>query len=137
MRPTEVVLLALHSTLPAAEQRRVFDTPPRHTRKVVLSTNIAETSVTIPDVVYVVDAGKLRERQYDPHRGVSSLVEVHVSKASAQQRKGRAGRVQAGMCFSLFTAPHFNNRMKAFQTPEIKRVPLDELLLTVASLGSG
>lgn len=107
---------------------------PPGTRKIVLSTNIAETSVTIEDVVYVIDTGKHRERQHDALRGISSLKEVFVSRASAKQRAGRAGRVRPGECFALYTKYNHDERMKAYQTPEIKRVPLDELLLTVASL---
>jgi ATP-dependent RNA helicase DHX29 len=130
-------ILPLHSTVSAAEQRRVFDRPPPGMRKVVLATNIAETSITIDDVVYCIDSGKHRERRHDPARGMGLLVEDFVSRASALQRKGRAGRVTAGTCFALYTRDRFERRMRAFQSPEMVRVPLEELVLQIHALGLG
>lgn len=90
-----VEILPLHANLTSAEQRRVFiSTKPR--RKIVVATNVAETSVTIPDVVYVVDGGRVKETQYDADNGLQKLVEVWTSKASGRQRRGRAGRTQPG-----------------------------------------
>ena len=128
-------LIPLHSSISPGEQRKAFRKPPEGIRKIVIATNIAETSLTIDDVVYVVDSGKLKEKRHDPARGMSLLVEDWVSKANAEQRRGRAGRVQEGICYSLFTRKRFEQKMKAFQTPEIQRVPLEELVLQVRLLG--
>ena len=95
-------ILPLHSQLPTQEQRAVFIVPPQGTTKIVLSTNIAETSVTINDISVVVDAGTHKEMQYDPSVGMSCLREVRVSKANAAQRAGRAGRVREGFTYHLF-----------------------------------
>jgi len=90
-----VEILPLHANLTSAEQKRVFlSTKPK--RKIVVATNVAETSVTIPDVVYVVDGGRVKETQYDADNGLQKLVEVWTSKASGRQRRGRAGRTQPG-----------------------------------------
>jgi ATP-dependent RNA helicase DHX57 len=91
----QVEILPLHANLSSAEQRRVFlPTAPR--RKIVVATNVAETSVTIPDVVYVVDGGRVKETQYDAESGMQKLVEAYTSRASGRQRRGRAGRTQPG-----------------------------------------
>lgn len=100
-------------------------------RKIVLATNIAETSLTIDDVVYVIDTGRFRERRFDAVKGISALVEDWISKASVKQRKGRAGRVSEGVCFSLFTRFRFDRLMASYQVPEIKRMPLEETVLQV------
>uniref|UniRef100_A0A8C2CR89 ATP-dependent RNA helicase DHX29 n=1 Tax=Cyprinus carpio TaxID=7962 RepID=A0A8C2CR89_CYPCA len=123
-------LVALHSTLSSQDQSSAFTVPPPGVRKIVLSTNIAETGVTIPDVVFVIDTGKTKENRYHESSQMSSLVETFVSKASALQRQGRAGRVQEGFCFRLY--PKF--RFKSFidySIPEILRVPLEELCLHI------
>ncbi|XP_016374315.1 ATP-dependent RNA helicase DHX29-like isoform X1 [Sinocyclocheilus rhinocerous] len=123
-------LVALHSTLSSQDQSSAFTVPPPGVRKIVLSTNIAETGVTIPDVVFVIDTGKTKENRYHESSQVSSLVETFVSKASALQRQGRAGRVREGFCFRLY--PKF--RFKSFidySIPEILRVPLEELCLHI------
>jgi ATP-dependent RNA helicase DHX29 len=129
--------VALHSSISSAEQQKAFQSPPRgFSRKIVLSTNIAETSLTIEDIVYVVDSGKVKERRYDAKRAMSLLVETWVSVASAKQRRGRAGRVRPGICYSLY--PQYlisSGRMKAFQVPEVARVPLEELVLQIHYLG--
>lgn len=129
--------IALHSSINSAEQRKAFRSPPRgYSRKIVLSTNIAETSLTIEDIVYVVDSGKVKERRYDAKRAMSSLVETWVSIASAKQRQGRAGRVRPGICYCLYPQYLFvSGRMKAFQVPEVARVPLEELVLQIHHLG--
>ena len=96
-------LVPLHSALTPAEQREAFKIPGPGVRKIVVATNVAETSVTIPDVVVVVDSGRVKERQWDPRRGMASLDEGWVSRASARQRAGRAGRVRPGKCYAMFT----------------------------------
>ena len=129
----DVLVLPLHSMVPPAEQKRVFQRPPRGMKKVVLATNIAETAVTIDDVVFVIDSGRLKEKSYDAHTGVSTLQSAWISRASGQQRRGRAGRVRPGECYRLYSSA----RMAAFadfQLPEMQRSPLEELCLQVRML---
>ncbi|XP_051972573.1 ATP-dependent RNA helicase DHX29-like [Xyrauchen texanus] len=123
-------LVALHSTLSSQDQSSAFTVPPVGVRKIVLSTNIAETGVTIPDVVFVIDTGKTKENRYHESSQMSSLVETFVSKASALQRQGRAGRVREGFCFRLYPKFRFNSFMD-YSIPEILRVPLEELCLHI------
>ncbi|XP_030623769.1 ATP-dependent RNA helicase DHX29 [Chanos chanos] len=123
-------LVALHSTLSSQDQASAFTVPPPGVRKIVLSTNIAETGVTIPDVVFVIDTGKTKENRYHESSQMSSLVETFVSKASALQRQGRAGRVRQGFCFRLYTKYRFNGFID-YSIPEILRVPLEELCLHI------
>ncbi|CAM6128719.1 unnamed protein product [Calypogeia fissa] len=125
-------VLALHGSLSSDEQRKVFSRPSPGSRKIVLATNIAETSVTIDDVVYVIDTGRHKEMRYDHSRGISCLEETWVSKASAKQRRGRAGRVQSGYCIRLFSRQQFQT-FDDQQLPEILRVSLDGLCLKVKS----
>lgn len=98
-QPERHCLLTLHSLIPLHEQHLVFDTLPPHRRKIVLATNIAETSITINDIVYVVDPGNQRGQTYNPERGILTLDTHWISKANAIQRRGRAGRVRSGECF--------------------------------------
>ncbi|XP_049593845.1 ATP-dependent RNA helicase DHX29 [Syngnathus scovelli] len=123
-------IVALHSTLSSKEQAAAFTVPPAGVRKIVLSTNIAETGVTIPDVVFVIDTGKTKENKYHESSQMSSLVETFVSKASALQRQGRAGRVRNGFCFRLYPKYRFDSFME-YSIPEILRVPLEELCLHI------
>ncbi|XP_013861951.1 ATP-dependent RNA helicase Dhx29 isoform X2 [Austrofundulus limnaeus] len=123
-------IVALHSTLSSKDQAAAFTVPPAGVRKVVLSTNIAETGVTIPDVVFVIDSGKTKENKYHESSQMSSLVETFVSKASALQRQGRAGRVRSGFCFRLYPKYRFDSFMD-YSVPEILRVPLEELCLHI------
>ncbi|XP_057861727.2 DExH-box ATP-dependent RNA helicase DExH7, chloroplastic isoform X2 [Cryptomeria japonica] len=130
-------LLPLYSSIAASEQRKVFLSPPENRRKIVVATNIAETSITIDDVVYVIDCGKHKENRYDPQRKMSSMVEAWISKANAKQRCGRAGRVRPGICFCLYTHYRYEMLMHPFQVPEMLRVPLVELCLQIKSLSLG
>lgn len=91
---------------------------------------MAETSITIDDVIYVVDAGKVKETQFDPENGLSMLVETWVTRAAARQRRGRAGRTQPGFVYKLYTRKQ-EQQMAKFPTPEILRVPLESISLTV------
>ena len=127
------LVLPLHSMVPPADQKRVFQRPPRGVRKVVLATNIAETAVTIDDVVFVVDSGRLKEKSYDAHTGVSTLQAAWISRASAQQRRGRAGRVRPGECYRLYSTARMSS-FADFQLPEMQRSPLEELCLQVRML---
>ncbi|XP_072038537.1 3'-5' RNA helicase YTHDC2-like [Amphiura filiformis] len=121
-------IYTLHSAMQSSDQKKVFQTTPRGSRKVILSTNIAETSVTINDVVFVIDSGKVKEKTFDALASISMLKSTWISKASAKQRKGRAGRCRPGMCFHMMSRIRFNS-LPPFQTPEILRVPLQELCL--------
>ncbi|KAF8408631.1 hypothetical protein HHK36_004694 [Tetracentron sinense] len=123
-------IIPLHSMVPSVEQKKVFRRPPPGSRKIVLSTNIAETAITIDDVVYVIDSGRMKEKSYDPYNNVSTLHSSWVSKASAKQREGRAGRCQAGICYHLYSKTRAAS-LPDFQVPEIKRMPIEELCLQV------
>ena len=122
-------LCLLHSSLPAG-QNTVFDPVPEGCRKIILGTNIAETSITIPDVQYVVDTGKLREKQYDQTRRISQLMCTWISKSNSKQRAGRAGRVQNGNYYALFTKERYE-KLRAIGLPELLRVDLQEICLKV------
>ena len=124
-------VLPLHGALPPEEQRRVFVRPPPGVVKVVLSTNVAETSITIDDVVCVVDTGRVKEERYDAERLMSSLDDVAVSHAAAKQRRGRAGRGRPGIAFHLFTSDAELNR---YTDPEVRRVGLQQLVMRVKAL---
>ena len=130
-------IVPLHSRCTPAEQREAFKVPPRGVRKIVVATNVAETSVTIPDVVVVVDTGRVKERQWDPRRGMASLEEGWVSRAAARQRAGRAGRVRPGKCFALYTSHRHEEKMRSHQVPEMHRVPLTEIVLQIKKLRVG
>jgi ATP-dependent RNA helicase DHX57 len=127
-------VLPLHSSLSSQEQKMVFRRPPKGVTKVVLATNIAETSITIDDVVCVIDSGRMKEARYDAVRKMASLEDCIVSKANARQRAGRAGRVRPGVCIHLFTK-HCADRQMPQQLPEIQRVPLEQLCLRIKVLG--
>ncbi|XP_045540093.1 DExH-box ATP-dependent RNA helicase DExH6-like [Papilio machaon] len=125
---TTHMVLPVHSRLSTTEQTRMFEKPAPGIRKIVLATNIAETSITIPDVVYVIDTGAHKENRIKEGTGTASLETVWVSKAGAKQRTGRAGRVQPGHCFRLYT----KEREESFAphtTPEILRIPLEQTVL--------
>ncbi|KAI3694040.1 hypothetical protein L1987_76998 [Smallanthus sonchifolius] len=131
--PSKFLILALHSMVPSIEQKKVFKRPPHGCRKIILSTNIAETAVTIDDVVFVIDSGRMKEKSYDPYNKVSTLQSSWISKASAKQREGRAGRCQAGICYHLYSKLRAASLLE-FQVPEIKRTPIEELCLQVKLL---
>ncbi|KAJ7631194.1 P-loop containing nucleoside triphosphate hydrolase protein [Roridomyces roridus] len=118
----------LHANLSSDEQRRVFMKTSKW--KIVAATNVAETSITIDDVIYVVDAGKVKETQYDAETSMSLLKETYITRAAGRQRRGRAGRTQPGFCYKLYTRKQEAN-MGKFPVPEILRVPLESISLTV------
>ncbi|XP_061523869.1 putative ATP-dependent RNA helicase DHX57 [Phycodurus eques] len=128
------VVYPLHSTLSNEEQQAVFSRPREGVAKIIISTNIAETSVTIDDVVYVIDCGKMKEKRYDATKSMESLEDTWVSRANALQRRGRAGRVASGVCFHLFTSHCFRHQLAEQQLPEIQRVPLEQLCLRIKIL---
>ncbi|XP_052015619.1 ATP-dependent RNA helicase DHX29 [Apodemus sylvaticus] len=129
-------VIALHSVLSTQDQAAAFVLPPPGVRKIVLATNIAETGITIPDVVFVIDTGRTKENKYHESSQMSSLVETFVSKASALQRQGRAGRVRDGFCFRLYTRERFEGFLD-YSVPEILRVPLEELCLHIMKCDLG
>uniref|UniRef100_A0A667YGD4 Putative ATP-dependent RNA helicase DHX57 n=1 Tax=Myripristis murdjan TaxID=586833 RepID=A0A667YGD4_9TELE len=133
-RTNRCVVYPLHSSLSNEEQQAVFNRPPEGVTKIIISTNIAETSVTIDDVVYVIDSGKMKEKRYDASKSMESLEDSWVSRANALQRKGRAGRVASGVCFHLFTSHCFQHQLAEQQLPEIQRVPLEQLCLRIKIL---
>lgn len=118
------IALPLHSALSMEEQDRVFDIAPDGVRKCVVSTNIAETSVTIDGVRFVIDSGHVKEMTYDGTLKMQRLKEQWISKASAEQRKGRAGRTGPGVCFRLYEESDFD-QMSEYSMSEIRRVPLE------------
>ncbi|KAL1951731.1 hypothetical protein VTO73DRAFT_880 [Trametes versicolor] len=118
----------LHANLSSDEQRVVF--APTSEWKIIVSTNVAETSVTIDDVIYVIDGGKVKETHYDPDAGLTRLTEQWITRAAARQRRGRAGRTQPGVCYKLYTRGQ-EKKMDPFPIPEIKRVPLESIALTL------
>ncbi|NXN16930.1 DHX34 helicase, partial [Indicator maculatus] len=130
------VVLPLHSTLSVAQQDKVFDLPPPGVRKCILATNIAETSVTIDGVRFVLDSGKVKEMSYDPQGKLQRLQEFWISRASAEQRRGRAGRTGPGVCYRLYAESDYD-AFCPYPVPEIQRVALDSLVLQMKSMGLG
>ncbi|XP_055534497.1 3'-5' RNA helicase YTHDC2-like [Wyeomyia smithii] len=125
----------LHSNMQTNDQNAVFKPVAPSTRKIILSTNIAETSITIDDVVYVIDSGKVKQKHYDSVTSTTSLTATWISQACATQRAGRAGRTKPGICFRLFTRQRFES-MDKFTLPEILRVPLTEICLQTSIIAS-
>ena len=126
--------LPLHASLMSVEQRRVFAAPPKGKRKVIAATNVAETSITIEDIVAVIDTGKVKETSFDPQNNMVKLEEVWASRAACKQRRGRAGRVRAGICYKLYTK-NAEAKMAERPEPEIRRVPLEQMCLSVRAMG--
>ncbi|KAK8713480.1 hypothetical protein V6N13_148696 [Hibiscus sabdariffa] len=133
---SKFLVLPLHGSMPTINQREIFDRPPPNKRKIVLATNIAESSITIDDVVYVIDCGKAKETSYDALNKLACLLPSWISKASAHQRRGRAGRVQPGVCYRLYPRL-IHDAMLEYQLPEILRTPLQELCLHIKSFQLG
>ena len=127
-------VLPLHASLMPIEQRRVFPPAPGGRRKVIAATNVAETSITIEDIVAVIDCGKVKETSFDSQNNMVKLEEVWASLAACKQRRGRAGRVQAGECYKLYTR-NAEIKMAERPEPEIRRVPLEQLCLSVRAMG--
>lgn len=126
--PNDSLILTLHSKLSDETQRRIFSHPPRGIRKIILGTNIAETSVTVDDVVYVVDSGVHKETRFDSERGVATMDNHWASQSSIRQRTGRAGRTRSGESFHMFTKNKFD-KMEPYSLPEILRMSLTKIVL--------
>lgn len=134
--------IPLYSSLLPTQQQRIFDEPPAPRtprgspgRKLIISTNIAETSLTIDGIVYVVDPGFSKQKVYNPRVRVESLLVAPISKASAQQRAGRAGRTRPGKCFRLYTEKDFISELEEQTHPEILRSNLSNTVLELVKLG--
>ncbi|CAN1314137.1 Pre-mRNA-splicing factor ATP-dependent RNA helicase DEAH10 [Linum perenne] len=130
----KLLTVPIYSSLPSEKQMRVFSPAPFGHRKVVLSTNIAETSVTIPGIKYVIDPGFVKARTYNPAKGMESLIIIPTSKAQALQRSGRAGREGPGKCFRLYPESEFE-KLEDSTKPEIKRCNLSNVILQLKALG--
>ncbi|KAI1501929.1 P-loop containing nucleoside triphosphate hydrolase protein [Biscogniauxia marginata] len=134
-RVKELIVCPIYANLPSDLQSKIFEPTPRGARKVVLATNIAETSLTIDGITFVIDPGYVKENVFNPATGMSNLVVVPCSRASANQRSGRAGRVGPGKCFRLYTKYAYMNEMDESTTPEIQRTNLNGVVLMLKSLG--
>jgi pre-mRNA-splicing factor ATP-dependent RNA helicase DHX16 len=134
-RCPEMIICPLYAALPSDLQSKVFEPTPPRARKVVLATNIAETSLTIDNIIYVVDSGFVKENVYSPQTGIESLVVTPCSQASANQRAGRAGRTNPGKAFRLYTRYSYYNELPASPTPELLRCDLTPIVLLLKGLG--
>ena len=131
----ELIILPVYSALPSEMQSRIFDPAPPGKRKVVVATNIAEASLTIDGIFYVIDPGFAKQNVYNPKQGLDSLVITPISQASAKQRAGRAGRTGPGKCYRLYTESAYRNEMSPTSIPEIQRINLGFTTLTMKAMG--
>ena len=131
-----VRLCPLHSSLSTEDQRAVFVVPPEGITKIVIATNIAETSITINDISYCIDCGTHKEMTYDSSKGMSALTRSRCARSNAKQRAGRAGRVRSGICFHLFMRKEWDS-MRESQLPEMLRCPLENIALRIKILKLG
>ena len=134
-RMSELLVLPIYSALPADMQIKIFQPTPPGSRKLILATNIAETSLTIDNIVFVIDPGFCKQNSFNPKTGMESLQVVPISQASADQRAGRAGRVKPGKCFRLYTKWSFLNELEPQNSPEIQRTNLSSVVLLLKSIG--
>ncbi|XP_058194866.1 probable pre-mRNA-splicing factor ATP-dependent RNA helicase DEAH4 [Rhododendron vialii] len=130
----DAVILPLHGSLPPELQVRVFSPPPPNCRRFIVATNIAETSLTVDGVVYVIDSGYVKQRQYNPSTGMYSLDVVPISRVQADQRAGRAGRTRPGKCYRLYTSTVYHEDLMGATVPEIQRSSLAGTVLYLKSL---
>lgn len=130
----QVHILPLYSQLQTKDQLRVFQPPPENTRLIVLATNVAETSLTIPGIRYVFDCGRAKAKAYDQNTGVQSFEVGWISKASAEQRAGRAGRTGPGHCYRLYSSAIYERDFEDYTEPEILRMPVEGIVLQLKSM---
>ncbi|CAO3574497.1 unnamed protein product [Mortierella alpina] len=131
----DIVALPLYAGLAAEEQALVFEPGERGTRKVIVATNVAEASVTIPAIGFVIDCGFVKMRAYNPRTGMEMLTTTTISQASAEQRSGRAGRIRNGKAYRLYTEQSFHKAMRVASVPEIQRSNLVGMVLQLKALG--
>ncbi|KAL9113113.1 MAG: hypothetical protein Q9227_002725 [Pyrenula ochraceoflavens] len=131
----DLLILPVYSALPSEMQSRIFEPAPPGSRKVVIATNIAETSITIDGIHYVIDPGFVKQNAYDPKLGMDSLVVTPISQAQAKQRAGRAGRTGPGKCFRLYTEAAYQSEMLPSSIPEIQRQNLSTTILMLKAMG--
>jgi ATP-dependent RNA helicase DHX8/PRP22 len=131
----DLLILPVYSALPSEMQSKIFDPAPPGSRKVVIATNIAETSITIDHIYYVIDPGFVKQNAYDPKLGMDSLVVTPISQAQAKQRAGRAGRTGPGKCFRLYTEAAYQSEMLPTTIPEIQRQNLSNTILMLKAMG--
>lgn len=131
----ELMITPVYANLPSDMQTKIFEPTPPGARKIVLATNIAETSLTIDGIKFVIDPGFVKQNSYNPRSGMESLIVTPISQAAANQRAGRAGRTSAGKSFRLFTMDAYRNQMSDTTVPEIQRTNLGNVVLMLKSLG--
>ena len=134
-KASELIILPIYSALPSEVQSRVFEPTPPGARKVVIATNVAETSLTIPGIYYVVDPGFVKQSVYDPRLGMDSLMVMPISQAQARQRSGRAGRTGPGKCYRLYTEAEYRDTMSPNSIPDIQRTNLAHTILMLKAMG--
>lgn len=132
--PSRIHVLPLYSQLQTKDQLRVFEPPPENARLIVLATNVAETSLTIPGIRYVFDCGRAKEKKYDQTTGVQSFEVGWISQASASQRAGRAGRTGPGHCYRLYSSAVYERDLEEHAEPEILRMPVEGVVLQLKSM---
>ncbi|SBS83351.1 RNA helicase, putative [Plasmodium malariae] len=135
MCPPPLIILPIYSSLPSDMQSIIFEPAPPGCRKCILSTNIAEASLTIDGIFFVIDPGFCKVKKYDSKRDMDSLVVAPISKANAKQRAGRAGRTGPGKCYRLYTEEAYKNEMAETSVPEIQRINLGSIVLLLKALG--
>lgn len=131
----QLIVIPVYSALPSELQTKIFEPAPEGTRKCVIATNIAEASLTIDGVYYVVDPGFAKIKAYNPKMGMDSLIIAPISQASARQRAGRAGRTGPGKCYRLYTEKAFKNEMLPVSVPEIQRTNLASTVILLKAMG--
>ena len=134
-RIKELLICPIYASLPSEQQAKIFEPTPEGARKVVIGTNIAETSLTIEGICYVIDTGFCKQKTYNPRSGIESLIVTPISQAQAAQRAGRAGRTQPGTCFRLYTKWSFAHELEENTIPEIQRTNMNSVVLMLKSLG--
>ena len=130
-----LIILPVYGALPSEMQSKIFEPAPPGSRKVVIATNIAETSITIDGIFYVVDTGFVKQKAFNPKLGMESLLVMPISQAQADQRAGRAGRTGPGKCYRLYTEQAYNNELLPSSIPEIQRTNLANTVLTLKAMG--